>query len=79
MKPTFFTGFDKVLGAPTGWDASQGECEGLPVMVRDGVCISYWEPTPEERERIAKGGYIVAHVVSGRTQFPMALTVEDEK
>jgi hypothetical protein len=77
MQATHFEGVDVVLGAPKDWDATKhGPCVGLPIMRRDGVCISRWVPTWRERLRILFGRAIYAHVASGMTQPPIALTVD---
>ena len=79
MKPETFPGVDVVLGAPENWDESKhGECEGLPIMKRDGICISCWSMTWRERFSILFGQRIMVHVASGETQPPIALLVEEK-
>lgn len=76
MKPIDFPGREAILGAPADWDEAQhGPCEGLPIIRQDGVCVSLWEATPEERDAIAAGANIWLHVHSGRTQPPVGLAV----
>lgn len=77
MTPTKFDGMDGVLGAPDGWDGDMhGPCAGLPVMRRDGICISRWRLTWRERLGILFGRAVYCHVASGETQPPVALNVE---
>ena len=77
MKPLDFEGADTILGAPPGWDKEKhGPCEGLPIMRRDGVCISCWKLTWREKLKVIFGGYVFCHVASGETQPPIALVAE---
>lgn len=59
MEPGRIHGHTRILGAPANWDQSKGECVGLPIVDRltehGPVMISEWEPTEEERDRIAQG------------------------
>lgn len=77
MKATDFDGVNLVLGAPPGWDKEfYGPCDGLPVMRRDGICISRWTLTWRERLAILFGRAIFLHVASGATQPPVMLTID---
>ncbi len=77
MTPTTFQGVDVVLGAPTNWDSeTHGPCDGLPIMRRDGVCISRWSLSWRERFAVLFRGVVWCHVASGDTQPPISLTVE---
>jgi len=76
MNPIKFEAMDGVLGAPQAWDGDKhGPCKGLPVLRRDGVCISCWKPTWRERIYIFLGKPVWLHVVSGKTQPPVAVEV----
>lgn len=77
MKATTFEGVDLVLGAPPNWnEAEHGPCSGLPVMRREGICISRWQPTLRERIALLFGRGVYVHVASGMTQPPISLTVD---
>lgn len=77
MTPTRFNGVDTVLGAPPDWnEADHGPCEGLPIMRRDGVCISRWSLTWKERFQVLFGKAVYCHVASGQTQPPVALILD---
>lgn len=78
MIPTQFKGVTKTLGAPKGWNAERdGECLGLPIMLRDGACISRWMPDDKERVAISKGKAIFVYVYSGNIQPAISLQVEE--
>lgn len=78
LKAIEFEGVTARLGAPKDWDpATQGECFALPVMqTEDGRCVSLWTLDDEQRAAIASGANIALHIVSGRTQPPVMLTIE---
>lgn len=81
MEPGSINGATRVLGAPSNWDQSQGECVGLPILDRDTphghVMISEWVPTEEERERLARG--MPVHVwVYGHGHPVLSVTVGEE-
>ena len=75
MTPYHFTGQERVLEAPPGYDhEARGECGGLPVLfTEDGGVVSVWKPTPEELATLNRGGGVVLHVIGG--QPPVALGV----
>ena len=77
MKPKHFPGVDVVLGSPDNWDEEKhGPCSGLPVMRRDGICISCWSMTWRERLTALLTGSIYVHVaMGGRTQPPIILSI----
>ena len=75
MKPVNFEGAT-VLGAPRDWDAeTHGPCVGLPVMRRDGTCISLWQATWRERIKLLWHGQLWLHIASGQTQPPVSLEI----
>jgi hypothetical protein len=49
----------------------------LPDNIGQGVLCTVWEPTPEERQRIAEGENIRL-LVWVRRPFPMAMDLTDE-
>lgn len=83
MIPRRIHGFNRMLGAPLGWDKERdGSCSGLAVRVvgdpRDGLnhvqCKSAWEPTPEELALLNAGGSVILTIVGG--QPAVMITVE---
>ncbi len=78
MTPIHFPGEDIVLAAPANWDITRdGPCSGLPVSrEEEGICLSKWRATWSERLRILIGKPISLRVVSGRTQPPVSIEVE---
>lgn len=75
MIPIDFEGRNVVMGQPTNWDeATNGRCNGLPAN-RDnaGNIISVWQPSAEERIRIAAGQNIVLTCFT--VQPPVTLSV----
>ena len=76
MKPIKFSGMNRILTLPPGWnELKRGCCDDLPVMVKDGSCVSCWELTEKERKAVMEGKNILGHIVGG-TQPPIKLTVE---
>ena len=77
VRPEPFDGADVTLTAPEGWDESKhGRCLGLPVMRRDGLCISRWSLNWRERFAVLFGRRVRVDVASAPTQPPIRLTVE---
>jgi hypothetical protein len=81
MEPGKIASATRIMGAPGNWDQSKGECVGLPIeerMTEHGpVMISEWNPTTEERERLAKG--LPVHLwVYGRGHPVVAISVGEE-
>lgn len=79
MKGIEFDGQTRMLNPPRGWDQSQGlRCGMLPV--RDGelagmhVMYSFWQPTVDDLEALAKGACVRLCVVS-EVHPPVALEV----
>lgn len=72
-------GWQKIWGAPAGWDPSKmGECGGLPAKLTateaGPMWESAWEPTPEELKNLNAGGTV--HLFIGTLHHPVvALTV----
>lgn len=63
-----------VLEAPPG---QEDEVAPLAIIAGDGVMVSRWELTEEDRRRIAEGGSVYLHVC-GRGHPPVMLTTELE-
>ncbi len=74
MNPTPFPQSNRALTAPGGM--SEEECGTLQVWTDGDRCISRWEPTAEDLERLMNGGPVWLHIISGGTQPPVALTTE---
>jgi hypothetical protein len=73
MSPQPFHESNLVLKAPAGMEET---CGDLHVYATGTMCISCWQPTPEERERIAAGGPVWLTVVAGESQPPVAVSAE---
>lgn len=74
MKPIAFKEWNKVLQPPTG----MANCVPLEVHCdNDGNCISKWQPSWKDRWNILLGKSIWVYVHSGKTQPPIALTVQN--
>lgn len=74
MRPVTFSGITATLSAPLDWDDDLGECQSLPVMVRDGVSISCWRAGWLDRLRFLWHGHVYLHVVGG--QPPVMLVID---
>lgn len=79
MLPRRIPNATRVLSAPPGWDEEvDGACGTLPICdVADGsvnIMYSYWEPTPDELERLSAGASLVLGVV-GRAHPPVSIQV----
>lgn len=75
MIPRRIPGTTHVLGAPAGWDEQRdGTCGTLPIRLVDGMCLSAWEPTPDELAILNAGGSVILQVVGG--QPPVMLWAE---
>jgi hypothetical protein len=73
MKPITFPEQTSVLGPPAGM--SPEECGPLPIAWGNGVFVSCWQPSHEERVALAAGAPIYLRVV-GPAHPPVALTVD---
>ncbi len=74
MKPFLFDGYTNILGAPVNWSAEKyGFCDGLPILSKNGLCISVWKLSWRERLAILTGANIQLRVVSAHTHAPVAL------
>ncbi len=74
MKPIDFPESNVLYVAPDGMD----DCDGLPACrvpspLTSAVIVSCWEPSDEERARIAAGGPVWLWVHGG-VQPPVSLT-----
>ncbi|RYC66328.1 hypothetical protein [Spirosoma sordidisoli] len=72
MRIVQFNEANRVLSAPP----SSPEVQPLPVFTDGDVCISCWEPSPEELATINQTGRIWLMVVSGQTQPPVAVMAD---
>lgn len=74
MKPMFFTGYQRVLGAPPDWDEHRrGRCDGLPICVDDDAFVSVWKLSWRERWAILTGANVMLEVATMRGHPPVAL------
>lgn len=59
MEINNINGHTRILGAPSNWDQSKGECVGLPIMDQDtenGSCmISEWQPEAADLKLLNMG------------------------
>lgn len=80
MRFTQHASNNKVLGAPTNWDQSLGECGALPVTIvhteNGPAMVSYWLPSDSDRKAIAGGAKLMLYVF-GAVHPPVAVQVED--
>jgi hypothetical protein len=75
MIPRRIAGATHHLGAPRGWNPeTDGHCGVLPVRAVDGVCLSAWEPTPDELAILNAGGSVILQVAGW--QPPVMLWAE---
>lgn len=74
MKPIEFKEQTKVLSKPK--NMTDEECSSLPVFTNGTNCISLWELSDEEIEKIKETKCIWLGVMSGLTQPPVFLSVE---
>lgn len=79
MKAVKFHGANLRLTPPKDWDETKhGKCLTIYGHRKDGQVTTVWEPTDEERARIAAGAN-VAMVVAGSTIMPAMMIVADIK
>lgn len=71
MKATKFPEANKILTAPPG---REEEVYDLPVWSDGDRCISFWQPTEEEKAAIARGEPVCLWVM-GTTHPPVAVEV----
>lgn len=75
-RPVEFNGMNFELGKPKGMDDLQ--CSPLPVF-RNGInCVSCWEFTEQEIDKIIKTKRIFVSLWSGQTQPPVYIGLEDD-
>jgi len=74
MKPIEFKEQNKILGKPDSM--TDEECGSLPVFSDRNQCISCWELTDEEIEKIKETKCVWIGVMSGHTQPPIFLAVD---
>lgn len=75
MKPVDFDESNIVLGPPESM--TEEECGNLPVFTDGRLCVSRWKLSPEELETIQRTGSVWLAIVSGSTQPPVWLSVEE--
>lgn len=74
MKPIEFKEQNKVLGKPESM--TDEECSSLPVFSNGAECISCWQFTEEEIQKLIETKRIWIGIVSGQTQPPIFLSVD---
>ena len=74
MKPIEFKEQNAVLGKPKEMTAE--ECSSLPVFKDGKECVSCWEFTDEEIQKLIETKKIWIGVCSGESQPPIWLDVE---
>lgn len=77
MSPIDFPGSNRKL-LPSGHEYSLNveSIEPLHIQTDGEQCISCWQPTPEEREAIARGANIFVHILSGASQPPVGVSLQ---
>jgi len=77
MEPVTFVGQQKILFAPSNWDAKRrGRCEGLPVAMHHGCIYSCWQFTWRERLQILFGKQL-SLIISGDSMPPVAMEISE--
>lgn len=71
MKPIGFPESNITLGKPQGM--TDEECGSLPIFNDGTYCISLWQLSWRERFSAFFFGKVWLHVMSGKTQPPVAL------
>lgn len=74
MKPIEFKEQNKILLKPEGM--SDEECGMLPIFTNGQECISCWQLSDEEIEKLKETKCIWLGLIAGGTQPPAFLTVE---
>lgn len=75
MRAVDFPESNKILGKPKSM--TDEECYDLEIFTDGQQCISAWELNKEELELIQKTGRIYLSILSGQTQPPVWLAVEN--
>lgn len=75
MKPIEFNEQNKVLLKPE--NMTDEECKSLPVFSNGKECISCWQLSDEEIEKLKETKCIWLGVLSGQTQPPVFLNVDN--
>lgn len=75
MKPVDFKEQNVVLEKPQSM--SDEDCETLPVFTNGSECLSKWRPSAKERLKILFGADLWLLVLSGKTQPPVCITLEN--
>jgi hypothetical protein len=74
MTPTNFPESNRTLVKPA--NLTEEECGSLPIFTDGQICVSCWELSEEEKQKILKTGKIWLMVWSGTTQPPVCITAE---
>lgn len=74
MKPTFFAHANNVMKRPERM--TDEECSDLSVYRDDKQVISCWQPTNEERTKIAMGAPVYVYVF-GQGMPPLFISADD--
>ena len=74
MKPIEFKEQNRILSKPDSM--TEEECSSLPVFTNGNECISLWQLSEEELQKIQETKCIWLGVVSGITQPPVFLSVD---
>lgn len=72
--PTTFPQVNVTLSRPA--DMTPEECDSLPIFTDGKVCISRWEPTVDDLERLVRGAPVWLWVWSGATQPAVCVSTE---
>lgn len=65
MVPATPPGANIVYSKPADWDeATQGPCEDLAVIKKDGFISSIWKPDEAELAALNNGGYVLLVIAS---------------
>lgn len=76
MQPVSFNNVNKILTG-SGLGPEGNKIENLPIWTDNKVCVSCWKLTWKERVRLLWRGRVWVAVLSGDSQPPLALTIED--
>ncbi len=74
MNPIEFKGQSVVLNKPA--TMTDEECKSLPIARMDNTCISCWKMNWRERLKALLTGKVWLGILSGQTQPPVYVTVD---
>lgn len=75
MLPVPFTGSNKTLSKPK--DMTDEECAPLEIYTDGKQCVSVWKLSKEDLEKVNKTGVIYLSIISGSTQPPVSVEVDN--